>query len=748
MKTNAGSKAALLKKAKQDFVNNSFDFIGYADEEGNLFYLNDAAYRMMGYADGERPKFKHIAEVHANNFGEFALNVVQPAVFEKGFWNGRGFLRHKDGHAILVDQTVFPLTGKDGQPYGTAATMKDISAIIEANEKLSETNELFQQVIDSMQIGVVLIDMEKFVVTMANNFFCELLQKPMGEVLGAKCCDMLCKKNPDMCPHLLEKHIKAITGERLISRPDGTSVPVIKTGTWIKLQGKEYLIDTLVDISLQKKLEKNLMETKLAAEYASRAKSDFLSHMSHEMRTPLNAVIGMTQIAKMGGGEKAMACIDQIETSSKHLLSLINDVLDLSKIESGKFELASEPFSFESILSKAKTVNAQKADEKKIDFTVERGEGIPETVSGDALRISQVVLNLLSNAVKFTPAGGKILFKTSLVSKVAGKAEILFSVSDTGIGMTAEQVAGLFNAFTQADNSITRRFGGTGLGLAICKKIVEIMGGQIKVVSEAGKGSEFSFTISLPYSESGSAAADKAKDSVTIADGELRNKKCLIVDDIEINRIIIEELLLSSGLSFDHAENGAAAVEKFNSDSYDIILMDIQMPVMDGFEATRAIRSSAKADAKTVKIAAMSANVFTDDIKKSLNAGMDAHLGKPVDTEILKKTVRELLLPQQKTASYQENISAKNDSETENEGFFSGVYYDKLNAAIAGHDKEKALAAARGFLVSAEKMGFSALKRYIELTVTCLNDNDFEYAAMYMHDVKNYFNQAIEDKNI
>ncbi len=514
------------------------------------------------------------------------------------------------------------------------------------------------------------------------------------------------------------------------------------------------------------------------AEKASRAKSDFLATMSHEIRTPMNAITGMTDIAKSTNDiEKKNYCLDKIDDASTHLLGVLNDILDMSKIEADKFELSPGEFNFEQMLVKVTNVQAFRIDEKKLTFTVHLADDIPPFLYADEQRFAQVITNLISNAVKFTPEGGRISLSAKKISENDGRCELLIDVTDTGIGIAPQHQEKLFRSFEQADNGISRRFGGTGLGLAITKKIVELMDGHIGVDSDTGKGARFFFTVRvkrgqtahprsvLPaFSQSGFRAllvdsslheresflhiarslgfacdaveggeaaralldahsynmtfidwspsdmeatelAGKIKRSAgantvafmvsatewalvesdakaagvdtfiqkpffpsTIAqclaanlgakpanrptkadkpDDPSRFQGCriLVVEDVEINREIVQALLEPFGMEVFCAEDGAEALLMFtaNPEAYDLILMDIHMPGMDGYEATKHIRALDVPQAGKIPIIATTANVFREDIEKCLTAGMNSHIGKPIGKDELLLRLAEFL---------------------------------------------------------------------------------------------------------
>jgi len=408
-----------------------------------------------------------------------------------------------------------------------------------------------------------------------------------------------------------------------------------------------------VDLTEIRELEAELIKAKEKAEQASRAKSDFLSNMSHEMRTPMNAIIGMTAIAKRAqDNERKNYALKKVEESSKHLLGIINDILDMSKIEANKLELSEVHIEIRSLLQKAASFERLRMDEKQLELIMNVDDNVPYFFIGDDQRLTQVLTNLLSNAAKFTPEQGKIEVDVVLLNEDDKTCELRFEVSDSGIGISPEQQEKIFNAFEQAESGTTRKFGGTGLGLAISKRIIELMGGRIKIDSEPGKGSKFIFTVKLqrvPDDSHLRRLFDSSEDQSADMNNKFSGKKMLLAEDIEINREILISLLESTGLEIDTAENGKEAFEKIKAapGKYDIVFMDMQMPVIDGLEATRRIRDfeseQQSEHSKNVPIVAMTANVFKEDIDNCLAAGMNDHIGKPIEINVVYEKLKKYL---------------------------------------------------------------------------------------------------------
>ena len=389
----------------------------------------------------------------------------------------------------------------------------------------------------------------------------------------------------------------------------------------------------------------NLKRSREEALAASQAKSSFLSNMSHEIRTPMNAIIGMSTIGRKENSiDGKNEAFDKIRTASAHLLGIINDILDISKIESGKMELSLISFVFHDTMDRVINVSAVRMHEKKQTFLVHVDPEIPSYLYGDDQRLAQIMTNILSNATKFTPEYGKITLSVELIDKQSDKCTIQVSVKDTGIGMTEDEQSKLFNIFQQAEAGISRKFGGSGLGLSISKRLIEAMGGKIWMKSEKGHGSEFTFVVSFIISDL-SRTNTSAGNCALESDVDFTGKTVLIVDDIDINLEIAKALLEPMGLKTITATNGKDAVDSFikNSDCCDLILMDMQMPEIDGLQATQLIRGLKTEKAASIPIIAMTANVFKEDVGRCLAAGMNGHLGKPIEIAEITKVLANYL---------------------------------------------------------------------------------------------------------
>ena len=386
----------------------------------------------------------------------------------------------------------------------------------------------------------------------------------------------------------------------------------------------------------------------LAAEESSRVKTEFLAVMSHEMRTPMNVILGLTDLARKEPGlpEKTKQQLEKIDQSGQHLLELINHILEINELGSGVIQLREELMRPADMLAQVNAIAQTLCENKGLSYRYEAPEELPACCVGDEIQIKNILLGLLDNAIKYTDVPGKVSFAAECTQH-DDRAELSFTVTDTGVGMSSEFLARIFEPFTQEDTSFSNRFGGSGLGLAVSKKMSDLMGGTLEVQSEKGKGSAFTFKVSLPVivcPEEESAGGEEQEIS-------LAGRRVLVVEDIPENAEIIQDLLELEDMESDHAENGLVALEKFESlppGTYDAILMDLRMPVMDGLTAARRIRALPRPDAAVFPIIAVTANSFQNDVDASFAAGMNAHLAKPADANELYTTLQKWISIAQK----------------------------------------------------------------------------------------------------
>ena len=401
----------------------------------------------------------------------------------------------------------------------------------------------------------------------------------------------------------------------------------------------------------RRKLEQSreaLKEALAAAEKASKAKTVFLSNMSHEIRTPMNAIIGLNSIAlgDEGISQATREHLQKIGTSAQHLLGVINDILDISRIESGSMSLKNAEFSFAQVLEQVNAIVTAQCHAKKIRYSCNVKDGVSDCYIGDEMKLRQVLINILGNAVKFTPEGGSVSLVVEALAIDGEKCPLRFTVEDTGIGIGKDFLPRMFEAFALEDESYTSKHGSTGLGLSITKSIVELMDGRIDVESEKGVGSKFTVTVILQKSPHNGSKRCLSGGQHEKPRATLSGKTILLAEDLPVNAEIMAMILSMREMKAERAENGRIAVEMFKSHEpgyYSAILMDVRMPEMDGLEATRVIRSMDREDAKSIPIIALTANAFDEDVQNSLQAGLNAHLSKPVEPDVLFETLEELL---------------------------------------------------------------------------------------------------------
>ncbi|HEX8503826.1 MAG TPA: PAS domain S-box protein [Hymenobacter sp.] len=521
----------------------------------------------------------------------------------------------------------------------------DITARTKANEDLKRREEKYRGIIENMSLGLIEADLHDHLLY-ANQSFCDMTGFCNDELTGQRLSPLLLTgEDLELVESKAEMRQKGIA--------DSYEIAVTtKSGEvkWLLVSGAplyddyQHLVGSIgiyLDVTPQKQLEASLREAKGLAEISTRAKQDFLANMSHEIRTPMNAILGMSQLlAKTELSGPQASYLHAITSSAENLLVIINDILDLSKIEAGRITIEKIGFSAYAVCSQVEKTLLYKAEEKGLSFVTHLGPGLPAVLLGDPYRITQILLNLASNSVKFTEKGTVRVACTVAGPPEAGKVAVEFLVQDTGVGIDAEYLARVFDDFSQEDSSVTRKFGGTGLGLGISKKLVELLGGELRIESEKNRGTTSRFTLRLPI---GAEHDVPAKDGADVSGFQqaLRGKRVLLVEDNVFNRMLAAIFLTNAGLEVKEAENGKIAVAMAREQPFDVVLMDVQMPVMNGYEATAILREQF---GLAVPIIALTANAITGERSKCLAAGMNDYLTKPFKEDSLVKMVYDWVL--------------------------------------------------------------------------------------------------------
>ncbi|MBN1806861.1 MAG: response regulator [Sedimentisphaerales bacterium] len=540
----------------------------------------------------------------------------------------------------------------------------------EVEQKSRQTEERLKAIMDNVQAGIILVDAETYKIVEANPAAVEMIGTSKDKIIGNVCSDFICPDNNGQCSVAgFEQEIGQ--AEHQLARVDGVRLPILKTVVLVVLSERKYLLESFIDISERKHAEEDLKMAKEQAEkawteleqvnlrlessieqaklmtkeavQANQAKSQFLANMSHEIRTPMNGVLGMLELAMDEPlNDKVMDYLHTAKLSADTLLSIIDDILDISKIEAGKICIEIIDCSLKQLLNEIDSLMRPQAEQKGINFTVSIDKPVPEYIRTDPTRLRQCLLNLLGNAVKFTDSGYVRFNITS--QKEKNGALIRFDVQDTGIGVEPDKQKLIFETFTQADCSTTRRFGGTGLGLVITKNLAKLLGGTVSLESEPGKGSTFTLTVPagvdvdkgqvITEYNRDQTGAQESLDSTTQFSG-----KILVVEDDNVNLKTVIAMLKKLGLETEIARNGKEAVQKATEGHFDLILMDIHMPVMNGYEATKALRK----EGLKIPIIALTASVMKNDLDKCLAVGCDMFLGKPVNYKKLFETLSKYL---------------------------------------------------------------------------------------------------------
>lgn len=608
--------------------------VSKTDPRGIITQVNPLFCQISGYSEAELIGTSHNIIRHPNTSNSLFKNLWETIQSGK-IWSGEIENRRKNGESYYVKSFIIPIHDEQSNIVEYLAIRQDITEMVEAKYALQKEQAFMQGIMDSLE-NIVMISANSEIKKLNKKFF-ELFPFANLEELTSKhqsFCELFVEKegylSPDddegswledvvLYPHRIHKAL-------MVDRWGRERVFSVRLRE-LYFETHLYQIVTLSDIT-------QIEMAKIAADEAKNSRSDFLAAMSHEIRTPMNGIIGFVDlIQETNLDQKQQQYVDIIRSSSKTLLGIINEILDFSKIESGKMEIEYLPVELSKEMKNLYALFEANAALKSLGYHINIDDSIASCVMADILRLKQVLGNLIGNAIKFTPENGEVWFSISSVKKNQDGERIRFAIKDTGIGIPKEKQKKIFEAFSQADSSTTREFGGTGLGLTISAKIVAMMGSSLQVESEVGAGSTFSFEIDCKTC----AFIPQQNEEELLADSSgSANLRILVAEDYEINRILMGEMLKRFGLEPDFVENGSEAVDKVMEKVYDVVFMDVNMPLMDGIEATKFIRQN---DIK-VPIIALTANAMEGDREKFLKAGMDSYLSKPINLEELEKVIR------------------------------------------------------------------------------------------------------------
>ena len=638
-------EGAIAEISNQQHALNEHAIVSITDVKGNITYVNDKFLKISGYSEQELIGKNHRMIKSGEHSEEFFRELWRTVANGK-VWHGQVRNLAKDGSSYWVEATVVPFMSQEGKPYQYVSMRTDITAQKAMEQQVKADRLLLQNVMDTLGEGVYMLDREGRC-TYLNGEAEAILGWTLEELRGKKMHDVIHSQLPDGtqvsaqdCPvHQSMLENKVFRSEvDYFQHKNGTLFPIAIVASPM-LDGEEVIgsVAAFQDISERKFTERELLRAKEAAEAASKAKGDFLATMSHEIRTPMNGIIGMTELAldtELDAEQREYLSL--VKSSADSLLTIINDILDFSKIESGKMELEEVEFDVRSLFAYAEKTLAVRAGQKSLELVYDVDSDIPDMLLGDPGRLRQILTNLLGNAIKFSDHGVVVL-RMKLLHQSVKSVQVRIEVADQGIGIPAEKLSHIFEAFTQADTSTTRRYGGTGLGLAISSQLVAAMGGRLSVESEPGVGSVFGFDLTLPV-----ALSQLARQPLE----GLAGLSVLVVDDNATNRHLLQQMLGKWGMLPVTAEGADEAMRLVNAAAqqgkpYDLLLLDVMMPEVDGFELAARLQQLPEATRGTVMM--LSSSGLREEAQRCRALGISAYLSKPVEQAELLSTIRGAL---------------------------------------------------------------------------------------------------------
>jgi len=617
------------------FASESGIGFGMADMNGKVTYVNSTLCKMAGFDSPSDIIGLDISDTYLKNYLKKIRHEIMPTIREKGQWTGEIDLKRKNGEVVHTIENFFLINDDYGKPMSFAMTVTDISDRKKAEQALQHSEHNFRSIFTNAAIGIDVVDEDGNFIQV-NEALANMVGYSAQELSDMNIYAITYKEDIDLSKSPLKELFsgkqQTYRLEKRYQRKNGTIfwADLSVTPYYDVVNQRKLAIGTIIDISHSKMLQKELEHSREEAIKANKAKSEFLANMSHEIRTPLNAVIGFTELLEsIVEDPRQINYLESIKSGGKNLLMLINDILDLSKIEAGKMEFKYEPVNPYTLIGEIRQIFSLKIKEKDLSFIVEVDDEIPESLILDEVRVRQVIFNLIGNAIKFTESGYvKFSVKKIFSSEDTSRINLTVAVEDSGIGIPKDQHTRIFDAFQQQSGQSTRKYGGTGLGLTISKRLVEMMGGEIHLQSTPGIGSTFTFILRNVAIGASYHLPHHDDDEPDLENIEFDPARIMIVDDIESNRKLIYENFASASIEVLQAEDGQKAVSMAGQFKPDLIFMDIRMPVMDGFEAAKIIKT--RKATRHIKIVALTASIRNEEHENDYKKYFDSYLRKPV----------------------------------------------------------------------------------------------------------------------